>query len=160
MKKDDPNLKGPFDVKFTEGSLMQRDPAKAGAADRDVIVVIDSDETFRKDIGKIFDGLARVEAYGGSKGAAEFIIKHADQAILMILDVYMGDGTFIDVLSGIKGDEKAGKISTIVVHPTRKDRVVIEQMVLPFNQVKRIIHKDDLLKRLTELADRFPSRRK
>ena len=160
MKKDDPNLKGPFDVKFTEGSLMQGDSAKAGAADRDVIVVIDSDESFRKDIGKIFDGLARVEAYGGSKGAAEFIIKHAGQAILMILDVYLGDGTFIEVLSGIKGDEKAGKISTIVVHPTRKDRVVIEQMVLPFNQVKRIIHKDDLLKRLTELADRFPSRGK
>jgi hypothetical protein len=158
MKKDDPSLKGPFDVKFTEGSL---DSARAGgAADQDVIVVIDSDETFRKDIGTIFEGLARVEAYGGCKGAAEFIITHARQAILVILDVYLGDGTFMDVLSGLKGDEKAAKISTIVVHPTRKDRVIIEQMVLPFAQVKRIIHKDELLKRLKELADRFPAKGK
>lgn len=158
MKKDDPSLKGPFDVKFTEGSL---DSARAGGAvDQDVIVVIDSDETFRKDISTIFEGLARVEAYGGCQGAAEFIITHAKQAILMILDVYLGDGTFMDVLSGVKGDEKAAKISTIVVHPTRKDRVIIEQMVLPFEQVKRIIHKDELLKRLTELADRFPTKGK
>lgn len=158
MKKDDPGLKGPFDVKFTEGSL---DSARAGgAADQDVIVVIDSDETFRTDITRIFEGLARVEAYGGSKGAAEFIISHAKQAILMILDVYLGDGTFMDVLGGIKGNDKAAKISTIVVHPTRKDRVIIEQMVLPYMQVKRIIHKDDLLKRLAELADKFPAKGK
>jgi hypothetical protein len=157
MKKDNPSLKGPFDVKFTEGSL---DSARGGAADQDVIVVIDSDESFRKDIATIFEGLARVEAYGGSEGAAEFIITHAKQAILMILDVYLGDGTFMDVLGGIKGNEKAAKISTIVVHPTRKDRVIIEQMVLPYVQVKRIIHKDDLLKRLTELADKFPKKGK
>ena len=158
MKKDDPSLKGPFDVKFTEGSL---DSTRAGdAADQDVIVVIDSDETFRKDISTIFEGLARVEAYGGCQGAAEFIITHAKQAILVILDVYLGDGTFMDVLSGLKADEKAARISTIVVHPTRKDRVIIEQMVLPFAQIKRIIHKDELLKRLTELADRFPTKGK
>jgi hypothetical protein len=158
MKKDNPALKGPFDVKFTEGSL---DSARGGgAAEQDVIVVVDSDETFRKDIATIFEGLARVEAYGGSKGAAEFITKHAKQAILMILDVYLGDGTFMDVLGGIKADEKAGKISTILVHPTRKDRIIIEQMVLPFDQVKRIIHKDELLKRLAELADKFPKKGK
>jgi hypothetical protein len=162
MKKDNPNLKGPFDVKFKEESLIGGDSAlSAGkAADQDVIVVIDSDESFRTDIGTIFEGLARVEAYGGSNGAAEFIIKHAKQAILMILDVYLGDGTFIDILGGIRENEKAAKISTIVVHPTRKDRVIIEQMVLPFPQIKRIIHKDDLLKRLTELAEKFPSRGK
>ncbi len=158
MKKDDPGLKGPFDVKFAEGSLMQGDSAPGG--DQDVIVVIDSDESFRKDIGTIFEGLARVEAYGGSKGAAEFIISHAKRAILMILDVYLGDGTFIDILGGIRENNKAAKISTIVVHPTRKDRVIIEQMVLPFPQIKRIIHKDDLLKRLTELAEKFPSKGK
>ena len=161
MKKDDPGLKGPFDVKFTEGNLIQGGSAAgAGAAAEDVIVVIDSDESFRTDIGTIFEGLARVEAYGGSKGAAEFIISNAKQAILLILDVYLGDGTFIDILGGIKEDKKAAKISTIVVHPTRKDRVIIEQMVLPFPQVKRIIHKDDLLKRLTELAEKFPSKGK
>lgn len=162
MKKSDPGLKGPFDVKFTEGSLIQGDsiPGAGGAADQDVIVVVDSDETFRKDISAIFEGLARVEAYGGSAGAADFIIKHAGRAILMILDVYLGDGTFIDVLGGIRENERASKISTIVVHPTRKDRVIIEQMVLPFEQVKRIIHKDDLLKRLTELADKFPGKGK
>src|SRR4030042_50244 len=56
-------------------------------------------------------GSARVEGYGGSKGAAEFIITHAKQAILVILDVYLGDGTFMDVLGGIKADEKAANIS-------------------------------------------------
>ena len=161
MKKDDPDLKGPFDVKFTEQSLMQGDAASGGVGShQDVIVVVDSDESFRTDIGTIFEGLARVEAYGGSKGAAEFIISHAKGAILMIIDVYLKDGTFIDVLGGIKENEKAAKISTIIVHPTRKDRVIIEQMVLPFPQVKRIIHKDDLLKRLTELAEKFPSKGK
>lgn len=161
MKTDNPGLKGPFDVKFKEGSLIGGDlPPGAGTADQDVIVVVDSDESFRTDIGTIFEGLARVEAYGGSKGAAEFIIKHANRVILMILDVYLGDGTFIDILGGIKASEKAAKISTIVVHPTRKDRVIIEQMVLPFPQVKRIIHKDDLLKRLTELAEKFPRKGK
>lgn len=161
MKKDNPGLKGPFDVKFTEGSLIGGD-AKPGAGGgvEDVIVVIDSDESFRTDIGTIFKGLARVEAYGGSKGASEFIGTLADQAILMILDVYLGDGTFIDILGAIKANERAAKISTILVHPTRKDRVIIEQMVLPFPQVKRIIHKDDLLKRLTELADKFPGKGK
>ncbi len=158
MKKDDPGLKGPFDVKFTEGSLIGSDSAQG--ADQDVIVVIDSDESFRTDIATIFEGLARVEAYGGSKGAAEFIISHAKQAILVILDVYLGDGTFIDVLGGIKANEKAAKISTILVHPTRKDRVIIEQMMLPFEQVKRIIHKDDLLKRLAEVAEKFPMKGK
>ncbi|MBN2224576.1 MAG: hypothetical protein JW765_07885 [Deltaproteobacteria bacterium] len=162
MKKDDPGLKGPFEVKFTEGSLIGGGSGSggAGAADRDVIVVIDSDESFRTDIGTIFEGLARVEAYGGSKGAAEFIVSHAQGAILMIIDVYLGDGTFIDILGAIKANEKAAGISTILVHPTRKDRVIIEQMVLPFPQVKRIIHKDDLLKRLAEVADKFPGRGK
>jgi hypothetical protein len=159
MKKDDPALKGPFDVKFVEQSLMQGDAAPGdGSSSRDVIVVVDSDESFRTDISKIFAGLAQVEAYGGSKGAADFIARHAAGAILMIIDVYLGDGTFIDVLSGIRENEKASKISTIVVHPTRKDRVIIEQMVLPFPQVKRIIHKDDLLKRLAELAEKFPKK--
>jgi hypothetical protein len=161
MKKDDPGLKGPFDVKFAEGALIGADSAGGGgSADQDVIVVIDSDESFRTDIGTIFQGLARVEAYGGSKGAAEFIITHAKRAILMILDVYLGDGTFIDILGAIKSNEKATGISTILVHPTRKDRVIIEQMVLPFPQVKRIIHKDDLLKRLAEVAEKFPRRGK
>ncbi len=162
MKKDNPALKGPFDVKFKEGALIEDKPAPSGggASEQDVIVVIDSDESFRTDIGTIFEGLARVEAYGGSKGAAEFIVAHAKRAILMILDVYLGDGTFIDILGAIKANEKAANISTIVVHPTKKDRAIIEQMVLPFSQVKRIIHKDELLKRLAEVAEKFPSRRK
>jgi hypothetical protein len=158
MKTDNPGLKGPFDVKFTEGAVIGGNSAPG--AGQDVIVVIDSDESFRTDIGTIFEGLAHVEAYGGSNGAAEFINEHAKGAILMILDVYLGDGTFIDVLGAIKANEKAAKISTILVHPTRKDRVIIEQMVLPFPQVKRIIHKDDLLKRLAELAEKFPKKGK
>ncbi len=48
MKKDDPALKGPFDVKFKEEALIQVEVpvdggagAKTGGGDRDVIMVID-----------------------------------------------------------------------------------------------------------------------
>jgi hypothetical protein len=169
MKRDDPSLAGPYDVKFVEspdigveaGVPAANGSARAGAGDNGhgVIIVIDSDEMYRKDILKIFEGVARVEAYGGgSKGSVDFINQWAKEAILIIIDVYLGDGTFIDVLNGIKTNDRATKISTIVVHPVRKDRAIIEQMVLPYSQVKRIIHKDDLLKRLTEVADRFPKK--
>ena len=124
MKKDDPALKGPFDVKFKEGLIHVEvagdTAAAAGGADQDVIVVIDSDETYRKDISTIFEGLARVEAYGGCRGRSSSSTRTPSRRILMILDVYLGDGTFIDVLAGIKADEKAANISTIVVHPTAR----------------------------------------
>ncbi len=168
MKKDNPGLRGPFGVKFEEASEIRVRPvgspgeggkgAGPAAGDHGVIVVIDSDESYRKDVQVIFEGLARVKAYGGSKGAVDFIKKWAQEAILMIIDVYLGDGTFIDVLGGLKESEEASKISTIVVHPTRKDRAIIEQMVLPYPQVKRIIHKDELLKRLSEVAEKFPKK--
>lgn len=159
----DPKLENPLESEIEaainpktatdKGEAARKDELKLGG---DLILVLDREETYREDIRKIFSGLSKVEAYGGCKGAAEFIKERANKTTLMIMDVFLGDGTFIEVLNGIKDDEKASKIPIIIVHPARKDRPVIEQMSYPYSQIKRIIYKDSLLERLEEISSKIP----
>lgn len=166
LTADNPKLVNPLESEIEaaikpksaadKGKPVKEDELKLGG---NLILVLDREETYREDIKKIFSGLSDVEAYGGCKGAADFIKKRAGRTTIMIMDVFLGDGTFIEVLDGIKDDERASKIPVIIVHPARKDRPVIEQMSYPYSQIKRIVYKDSLLGRLEEISSRIPKNR-
>jgi CheY-like chemotaxis protein len=155
---DNPKLVNPLESEM-EAAIKPKpakeDELKLGG---NLILVLDREETYREDIKKIFSGLSDVEAYGGCKGAADFIKERAGRTTIMIMDVFLGDGIFIEVLDGIKDDDKASKIPVIIVHPARKDRPVIEQMSYPYSQIKRIVYKDSLLGRLEEISSKIPKK--
>jgi CheY-like chemotaxis protein len=163
MTTEDPALIDPLNVEIDEGVEVEitdvvtphAQQAMEEDAGRDLILVVDQEETYRKGIKDVFSGLAEVHAFGGSKGAPGFIQDRAVGATLIIMDVFLGDGTFVEVLEGIKDNEAAANIPAIIVHATRKDRPVIEQMSLAYPQVKRIIYKEELLKRLSEIAEKL-----
>jgi CheY-like chemotaxis protein len=165
MMAENPGLNNPLEVEIDDEIEVEifevARPVKAGGEDiavDDLILVVDSEETYRADIEKIFSGIAVVEAYGGAQGADTFIMERVESTTLVIMDVYLGDGTFMDILNAVKGDERASKVSVILVYPIRKDKPVIEEMAKQYPQVKRIIHKEDLLKRLTELSEKLPKK--
>ena len=165
MMAENPGLNNPLEVEIDDEIEVEifevARPVKAGGEDiavDDLILVVDSEETYRADIEKIFSGIAVVEAYGGAQGAEKFIMERAESTTLVIMDVYLGDGTFMDILKAVKGDDQSSKVSVILVYPIRKDKPVIEEMAKQYPQVKRIIHKEDLLKRLTELSEKLPKK--
>ena len=165
MMAEDPNLNNPLEVEIDEEIEVEifevARPLKSGGEDSavdDLILVVDSEETYRADIEKIFSGIAVVEAFGGAQGADAFIVGRAESTTLVIMDVYLGDGTFMDVLNAVKPDDRSSQVPVILVYPIRKDKPVIEEMAKQYPQVKRIIHKEDLLKRLSELSEKLPKK--
>jgi PleD family two-component response regulator len=165
MMAENPSLNNPLEVEIDDEIEVEifevARPTKAGGEDStvdDLIVVVDSEETYRADIEKIFSGIAVVEAYGGAQGADAFIVQRAESTTLVIMDVYLGDGTFMDILNSVKSDDRSSQVPVILVYPIRKDKPVIEEMAKQFPQVKRIIHKEDLLKRLAELSEKLPKK--
>lgn len=165
MMAENPDLNNPLEVEIDEEIEVEifevAKPAKTGGENStvdDLIVVVDSEETYRADIEKIFSGIAVVEAFGGAQGADKFILERAEATTLVIMDVYLGDGTFMDILNAVKWDDHSSKVPVILVYPIRKDKPVIEEMAKQYPQVKRIIHKEDLLKRLTELSEKLPKK--
>ena len=128
--------------------------------EKDTIIVIDCEQVFREDIKVVFSEIAGVEAFDGSKGASDFIKKNSERTLLIIIDVFLGDTSCMTVLDEIEGDDSASKIPIIVFYTSREDEDVIKDMLSQYKQVKFIIHKEDLMKKLIELSMKLPKKGK
>ena len=153
-----PNLKNPLkeEIEKLQSTPSTADPEiEVKMEEGDFILVVDREKKYREEISQIFSSLAKVDAYDGSDGAERFIMDRADSSTLIIMDVFLGNSTFIDVLNGIKDDKRASNIPIIIVYPKKKDKPIIERMTSNYPQIKRIVLKEDLLKKLNEFTKKF-----
>lgn len=125
---------------------------KESIPEGDLILVLDYEESFREDVRVIFSGIANVKAHGASLGAVRFIKMHLGHITLIIMDVYLGDGTCFDVLERLKDDEEATKVPVIVVSSSKEDEKMIKESLSSYPQVKFIIQKEGLMKKMIELS--------
>ena len=115
-------------------------------------MVIDNNGSMRDDIAIIFSEIARVKEHGASLGAVRFIREWIDAANLIIMEVFLGDGTCFDVLERMKGDEALSKIPVIVVSTSKEDEPIIKRELSSYPQVKFVIYKHELMKKLISLS--------
>lgn len=117
-----------------------------------MILMVDYGETFRDAVKMIFSNIAHVEAYGGYRGAVDFIKKHEPEIRLIIMDFDLGDEYCLKVLDGIKDDKEASKIPVIVVCPKVEDEEKVKERLPNYPQIVSIYLAKDLIKRLRELV--------
>ncbi len=118
----------------------------------DLILVLDYEESFREDVRVVFSDIANVKAHGASLGAVRFIKRYLGYITLIIMDVYLGDGTCFDVLERLSDNEEATKVPVIVVSSTKEDEKMIKESLSSYPQVKFVIQKEGLMKKLIELS--------
>jgi CheY-like chemotaxis protein len=126
----------------------------------DQIIVIDYEETFRDELREIFKEIAVIKAYRGSRGAPQYIKKRGENITLIIMDVFLGDGTCFEVLDRLRGDERASKVPVIIVYSTREDAEIIKRSLSSYPQVKFTFLKKNLLKKLEILSEKMPKKRR
>ena len=118
----------------------------------DLILVLDYEESFREDVRVVFSDIASVKAHGASLGAVRFIKSYLGHITLIIMDVYLGDGTCFDVLERLSDNEEATKVPVIVVSSSKEDEKMIKASLSSYPQVKFVIQKEGLMKKLIELS--------
>lgn len=118
----------------------------------DIILVVDYEETFREAVRIIFSDIGRVEAYGGCRGASDYIKKHEPEINIIIMDFDLGDDYCLKVLDEIKDDEEASKIPVIVVCPKKEDEEKVRGRLPIYPQIRFIYQKKNLIKKLKELV--------
>ncbi len=121
----------------------------------DMVLMVDYEETFREAVTMIFSNIARVEAYGGGIGAADYIKKHESEIKLIIMDLNLGDEYCLKVLDGIKDNEEASKIPVIVVCSKGEDEEKVRGRLPNYPQIGSIYLKKDLIKKLRELISKL-----
>lgn len=118
----------------------------------DTILVLDYEATFINDVKVVFAGIANVEAHAESLGAVRFIKGSMVNAKLILMDVFLGDGTCFDVLERLKDNGQASSIPVILVSTTKDDEKMVKKSVSAYPQVKFVIQKQDLMKKLINIA--------
>jgi len=121
----------------------------------DLIFVVDMEDSFRDDIWITFSDIARVEGYRGARGAADYIIKRADEITIMMMDMDLGDGSCFEVLDELRRDGRAFLIPTIVTYVDRNQYEIAKRGLSSYPQVKFCIQKEELIKKMIELSIRF-----
>ena len=128
-------------------------PTNEHIPDGDTILVLDFEDTFIEDVKVVFAGIANIESHGASLGAVKFIkdgmMKNAK---LILMDVFLGDGTCFDVLDRLKDSEQASAIPVIIVSTTKDDEKMVKGVVPAYPQVKFVIQKEDLMKKLIGIS--------
>ncbi len=120
---------------------------------RDTILVVDFENTFIEDVRIVFTGIANVESHGASLGAVKFIKDGITKnAKLILMDGFLGDGTCFDVLERLKDNEQASAIPVIIVSTTKENEKMLKESVSEYPQVKFIIPKEDLMKKLIGIS--------
>ena len=119
----------------------------------DTILVLDFENTFIEDVRVVFTGIANIDSHGASLGAVKFIKDGMkNRAKLILMDVFLGDGTCFDVLERLKDNKQASAIPVIIVSTTKEDEKMIKGSVAAYPQVKFIIPKEDLMKKLINIS--------
>ena len=118
----------------------------------DAILVLDFEDSFISDVKVVFDGIANVKSHGASLGAVKFIKDDMENAKLILMDVFLGDGTCFDVLERLKDNERASSIPVILVSTTEDDEKMIKKTVSGYPQVKFVIQKENLMKKLINIS--------
>lgn len=119
----------------------------------DTILVVDYENTFIEDVRVVFSGIANVESHGASLGAVKFIKEGIEKkAKLILMDVFLGDGTCFDVLDRLMDSEQASAIPVIIVSTTKDDEKMVKGCMSAYPQVKFVIQKGDLMKKLIGLS--------
>ncbi len=128
-------------------------PTEEHIPEGDTILVLDFENSFIEDVRVVFTGIANVDSHGASLGAVKFIKDGMkNNAKLILMDVFLGDGTCFDVLERLKDNEDASAIPVIIVSTTKDDEKMIKGSVAAYPQVKFIIPKGDLMKKLIGLS--------
>jgi hypothetical protein len=119
---------------------------------KDLILVVDQEDSFRDDIWITFSDIARVEGYRGAAGAADYIKKRAGEITIMMMDLDLGDGSCFEVLDALKGNGKAGEIPTIVTFVDAGQYEAVGKAPANYPQVKFYIQKEEFIKKMIELS--------
>jgi CheY-like chemotaxis protein len=118
----------------------------------DLILLVDYEETYREPIRVVFSDVARVDAFGGMAGAADYIREKKDELMLVIMDCELGDGTCFDVLDEIRKDPAVSKIPVIVVCADEGHTEKMKGRLSFYTQVKFFFKKSDLIRKLKEFS--------
>ncbi len=159
----DPSLENPLvvdDLQYPEeesGAVTTDNNPEPETADEeipggDAILVLDFEDSFINDVKVVFDGIANVKSHSESLGAVRFIKMSIENAKLILMDVFLGDGTCFDVLERLRDNQKASSIPVILVSTTKDDEKMIKKTVSSYPQVKFVIQKQDLMKKLINIS--------
>ncbi|MBN1574355.1 MAG: hypothetical protein JW984_14240 [Deltaproteobacteria bacterium] len=118
----------------------------------EAILVLDFEDSFINDVKVVFAGIANVKSHGASLGAVKFIKDDMENAKLILMDVFLGDGTCFDVLERLKDNKQASSIPVILVSTTEDDEKMIKKTVSGYPQVKFVIQKENLMKKLINIS--------
>lgn len=129
-----------------EGETEAQDSKHAG----NLILVICSKGTIFNEIRQMFSGEASVASHEGSLGAVRFIKSRIKYVALIVMDVFLGDGTCLDVLERIKGDEEVSNIPIVLVTSSIEDDKVIENKLSAYPQVNSVINRGELTYKLRQ----------
>jgi CheY-like chemotaxis protein/uncharacterized C2H2 Zn-finger protein len=133
--------------------LLEEEDEETPIPEGGLILVLDHEESLRYDIKEVFSGIANVEAHGASLGAVRFIRKWLGFVTLILMDVFLGDGTCFDVLDRLKAERATSTIPVIVVSRSEEDTKIIKKSLSFYPQLKFVIQREDLVKKLTGLSE-------
>ncbi len=129
-----------------EGETEAQDTEHAG----NLILVVCNKGTIFNEIREMFSGEASVASHEGSLGAVRFIKSRIKYVALIVIDVFLGDGTCLDVLERIKGDEEVSNIPIVLVTSSLEDDKMIENKLSPYSQINSVIHRGELAYKLRQ----------
>lgn len=115
-----------------------------------LILVICNKGMNYSEIREMFSGEANVAFHEESLGAVRFIKSRIKYVALIVMDIFLGDGTCLDVLERIKGDDEVSNIPIVLVTSSTEDDKIIENKLSPYPQINSVVHRGELTYKLRQ----------